>query len=56
MKRFKDYEIAYNQCYELLQKLTALIKETDGYITLEIKFAYPDRYPKLSVTYYYNYL
>lgn len=56
MKRFKDYEIAYNQCYELLQKLTALIKEADGYITLEIKFTYPDRYPKLSVTYYCNYL
>lgn len=56
MKRFKDYEIAYNKCYELLQKLTALIKEADGSITLEIKFTYPDRYPKLSVTYYYNYL
>ena len=28
MKRFEDYEKAYNKCYELLQKLTALIKET----------------------------
>ncbi len=56
MKRFKDYEIAYNKCYELLQKLAALIKEADGYITIEIKFTYPDRYPKLSVTYYCNYL
>lgn len=26
MKRFEDYEKAYNKCYELLQKLTALIK------------------------------
>lgn len=56
MKRFEDYEKAYNKCYELLQKLTALIKETDGNITLQIKFTYHDRYPKLSVIYYYNYL
>lgn len=33
-----------------------LAKEADGYITIEIKFTYPDRYPKLSVTYYSNYL
>lgn len=39
-----------------MQKLTALIKEADGYITIEIKFTYPDRYPKHSVTYYCNYL
>ena len=51
MKRFEDYEKAYNKCYELLQKLTALIKETDGNITLQIKFTYHDRYPKLSVIY-----
>lgn len=56
MKRFKDYEIAYNKCYKLLQKLTALIKEADGYITIEIKFTYIDKYPILSVTYYCNYL
>lgn len=56
MKRFKDYEIAYNKCYELLQKLMVLVKEADGYITIEIKFIYPDGYPKLSVTYYGNYL
>lgn len=56
MKRFKDYEIAYNKCYELLQKLMVFVKEADGYITIEIKFTYPDRYPKLSVTYYSNYL
>jgi hypothetical protein len=49
MKRFKDYEIAYNKCYELLQKLMVLVKQTDGYITLEIKFTYPDKYPKLSL-------
>lgn len=56
MKRFEDYEIAYNKCYELLQKLMVLVKEADGYITLEIKFTYSDKYPKLSVTYYGNYL
>ena len=56
MKRFKDYEIAYNKCYELLQKLMVLVKESDGNITIEIKFTYPDRYPKLSVEYYCNYL
>lgn len=56
MTRFKDYEIAYNKCYELLQKLMAFVKDADGYITIEIKFTYPDRYPKLSVTYYSNYL
>ena len=56
MKRFKDYEIAYNKCYELLQKLMVLVKEADGYITIKIKFTYPDRYPKLSVEYYCNYL
>lgn len=55
MKRFKDYEIAYNKCYELLQKLIVLVKE-DGNITLEIKFTYLDKYPMLSVTYYCNYL
>lgn len=56
MTRFKDYEIAYNKCYELLQKLMVLVKKADGYITIEIKFTYPDGYPKLSVTYYSNYL
>ena len=56
MTRFKDYEIAYNKCYELLQKLIVLVKKADGYITIEIKFTYPDVYPKLSVTYYGNYL
>lgn len=56
MKRFKDYERAYNKCYELLQKLIVLVKETDGNITLEIKFTYLDKYPMLSVTYYCNYL
>lgn len=56
MKRFKDYEIAYNKCYELLQKLIVLVKEEDGNITLEIKFTYLDKYPMLSVTYYCNYL
>lgn len=56
MTRFKDYEIGYNKCYELLQKLMAFVKDADGYITIEIKFTYPDRYPKLSVTYYSNYL
>ena len=56
MKRFKDYEIAYNKCYELLKKLIVLVKKSDGYITIEIKFTYPDGYPKLSVTYYGNYL
>lgn len=56
MKRFKDYEIAYNKCYELLQKLMELVKEADGNITIEIKFTYIDRYPILSVIYYGNYL
>ena len=56
MIRFKDYEKAFNKCYELLQKLMVLVKEADGYITIKIKFTYPDRYPKLSVEYYYNYL
>ena len=56
MKRFKDYEIAYNKCYELLQKLIVLVKESDGNITIEIRFTYIDRYPILSVTYYGNYL
>lgn len=56
MKRFKDYEIAYNKCYELLQKLIVLVKAADGNITLEIKFTYLDKYPMLSVTYYCNYL
>ena len=56
MRRFKDYEEAFNKCYELLQKLMVLIKEADGYITIKIKFTYPDRYPKLSVEYYCNYL
>lgn len=56
MKRFEDYEKAYNKCYELLQKLIALVKAEDGYITLEIKFTYLDKYPMLSVTYYCNYL
>ena len=56
MKRFKDYEIAYNKCYELLQKLMVLVKEADGNITIEIRFTYIDRYPILSVTYYCNYL
>ena len=56
MKRFKDYEIAYNKCYELLQKLMVLVKEADGNITIEIRFTYIDRYPILSVTYYANYL
>ena len=56
MKRFKDYEIAYNKCYELLQKLMVLVKEADGNITIEIRFTYIDRYPILSVTYYGNYL
>lgn len=40
MKRFEDYEKAYNKCYELLQKLMVLVKETDGYITLEINDLY----------------
>lgn len=56
MRRFKDYEKAYNKCYELLQKLMVLIKEADGNITIEIRFTYIDRYPKLSVEYYCNYL
>ena len=56
MRRFKDYEEAFNKCYELLQKLLVLVKEADGYITIKIKFTYPDRYPKLSVEYYCNYL
>ena len=56
MRRFKDYEKAFNKCYELLQKLSVLVKEADGYITIKIKFTYPDRYPKLSVEYYCNYL
>ena len=56
MKRFEDYEKAYNKCYELLQKLTALIKETDGNLTIEIRFTYIDKYPILSVKYYCNYL
>ena len=56
MRRFKDYEKAFNKCYELLQKLMVLVKESDGYITIKIKFIYPDRYPKLSVEYYCNYL
>ena len=56
MKRFKDYEIAYNKCYELLQKLMVLVKESDGNITIDIRFTYIDRYPILSVTYYGNYL
>ena len=56
MRRFEDYEKAFNKCYELLQKLLVLVKEADGYITIKIKFTYPDRYPKLSVEYYCNYL
>lgn len=56
MKRFEDYEKAYNKCYELLQKLMVLVKEADNNITLEIKFTYLDKYPMLSVTYYCNYL
>lgn len=56
MKRFEDYEKAYNKCYELLQKLLVLIKEANGYITIEIRFTYIDKYPILSVTYYANYL
>lgn len=56
MKRFEDYEKAYNKCYELLQKLIVLVKEEDGNITSEIKFTYIDKYPMLSVTYYCNYL
>lgn len=56
MRRFKDYEKAYNKCYELLQKLMVLIKEADGNITIEIRFTYIDKYPILSVTYYANYL
>ena len=56
MKRFKDYEKAFNKCYELLQKLMVLVKEADGNITIEIRFTYIDRYPILSVTYYANYL
>lgn len=56
MKRFEDYEKAYNKCYELLQKLMVLVKEADNNITLEIKFTYHDKYPMLSVTYYCNYL
>ena len=56
MRRFEDYEKAFNKCYKLLQKLMVLVKETDGYITIKIKFTYPDRYPKLSVEYYCNYL
>ena len=56
MTRFKDYEKAFNKFYELLQKLMVLVKEADGYITIKIKFTYPDRYPKLSVEYYCNYL
>ena len=56
MRRFKDYEKAFNKCYELLQKLMVLVKEADGNITIEIRFTYIDRYPILSVTYYANYL
>ena len=33
-----------------------LVKEADNNITLEIKFTYLDKYPMLSVTYYFNYL
>lgn len=56
MKRFEDYEKAYNKCYELLQKLMVLVKEADNNITIEIRFTYIDRYPTLFVTYYCNYL
>ena len=56
MRRFKDYEKAFNKCHELLQKLMVLVKEADGNITIEIRFTYIDRYPILSVTYYANYL
>lgn len=56
MRRFEDYEKAFNKCYELFQKLMVLVKESDGCITIKIKFTYPDRYPKLSVEYYCNYL
>lgn len=56
MKRFEDYEKAFNKCYELLQKLMVLVKEADGNITIEIRFTYIDKYPILSVTYYANYL
>ena len=56
MRRFKDYEKAFNKCYELLQKLMVLVKEADGNITIEIRFTYIDKYPILSVTYYANYL
>lgn len=38
------------------KKLTALIKETDGNITIKIGFTYIYRYPMFSVTYYCNYL
>lgn len=33
-----------------------LVKEADGYITIEIRFTYIDKYPILSVAYYCNYL
>ena len=56
MRRVEDDEKAFNKCYELFQKLLVLVKEADGYITIKIKFTYPDRYPKLSVEYYCNYL
>ena len=56
MRRFKDYEKAFNKCYELLQKLMVLVKEADGNIIIEIRFTYIDKYPILSVTYYANYL
>ena len=56
MKRFEDYEKAFNKCYELLQKLIVLVKEADGNIIIEIRFTYIDKYPILSVTYYANYL
>lgn len=38
------------------KKLIALIKETDGNLTIEIRFTCIDKYPMLSVKYYCNYL
>lgn len=42
MKRFEDYEKAYELCYELIDQLTKLNKESDGYFTFDIKTGYKD--------------
>ena len=59
MKRFEDYEKAYELCYELIDQLTKLNKESDGYFTFDIKTGYKNLYPRLRVeycgTYYYSF-